>query len=75
MRGELGLDIDAFNQPGVETSKIASFAVLGNTSEKKYTDKAQEMRIVRPLSIVIFYRNARCKKAQVSCLRFFLTIL
>jgi glucose-6-phosphate isomerase len=41
--GEL-LDIDAFNQPGVENSKIASFAVLGNTSEKKYTDKAKEMR-------------------------------
>ena len=47
--GEL-LDIDAFNQPGVETSKIASFAVLGNTSEKKYTDKAQEMRD-RPASL------------------------
>jgi glucose-6-phosphate isomerase len=41
--GEL-LDIDAFNQPGVENSKIASFTVLGNTSEKKYTDKAKEMR-------------------------------
>ena len=41
--GEL-LDIDAFNQPGVENSKIASFAVLGNTIEKKYVDKAQEMR-------------------------------
>ena len=31
--GEL-LDIDAFNQPGVEESKIASYAVLGNTSER-----------------------------------------
>ncbi len=41
--GEL-LDIDAFNQPGVETSKIASFAVLGNTSEPKYIEKAREMR-------------------------------
>ncbi len=41
--GEL-LDIDAFNQPGVENSKIASFAVLGNESEKKYVQKAKEMR-------------------------------
>ncbi len=41
--GEL-LDIDAFNQPGVENSKIASFAVLGNESEKKYVEKAKEMR-------------------------------
>lgn len=40
--GEL-LDIDAFNQPGVEESKIASYAVLGNTSEK-YLKKAQEMK-------------------------------
>lgn len=39
--GEL-LDIDAFNQPGVEESKIASYAVLGNTSAK-YQAKAQEM--------------------------------
>ncbi len=39
--GEL-LDIDAFNQPGVEESKIASYAVLGNTSEK-YQRKAAEM--------------------------------
>ena len=39
--GEL-LDIDAFNQPGVEESKIASYAVLGNTSEK-YQAKAAEM--------------------------------
>lgn len=39
--GEL-LDIDAFNQPGVETSKIASYAVLGNTAEK-YAKAAQEM--------------------------------
>ena len=41
--GEL-LDIDAFNQPGVENSKIASFAVLGNTHEAKYIEKAKEMR-------------------------------
>ena len=40
--GEL-LDIDAFNQPGVEESKIASYAVLGNTSEK-YMKKAEEMK-------------------------------
>ena len=40
--GEL-LDIDAFNQPGVEESKIASYAVLGNQSEK-YQKKAQEMK-------------------------------
>lgn len=39
--GEL-LDIDAFNQPGVEESKIASYAVLGNTDEK-YQSKQQEM--------------------------------
>ncbi len=41
--GEL-LDIDAFNQPGVENSKIASFAVLGNTGEQKYVDKGKEMQ-------------------------------
>jgi len=41
--GEL-LDIDAFNQPGVENSKIASFALLGYTADPKYTDKAKEMR-------------------------------
>lgn len=41
--GEL-LDIDAFNQPGVEESKIASYAVLGNT-EPKYAKKAEEMRV------------------------------
>lgn len=40
--GEL-LDIDAFNQPGVEESKIASYAVLGNTDEK-YAAKASEMK-------------------------------
>ena len=42
MRGEL-LDVDAFNQPGVEGSKLASYAVLGNTSEK-YVQKAAEMK-------------------------------
>lgn len=40
--GEL-LDIDAFNQPGVEESKIASYAVLGNTNEK-YRKKQEEMK-------------------------------
>ena len=40
--GEL-LDVDAFNQPGVEESKIASYAVLGNTSER-YQKKAAEMQ-------------------------------
>ena len=39
--GEL-FDIDAFNQPGVEESKIASYAVLGNESEK-YAKKRREM--------------------------------
>lgn len=39
--GEL-LNIDAFNQPGVEESKIASYAVLGNTQEK-YAGKRNEM--------------------------------
>jgi glucose-6-phosphate isomerase len=41
--GEL-LDIDAFNQPGVEESKIASYAVLGNTAEK-YQKKQAEMAL------------------------------
>ncbi|NLI21139.1 MAG: glucose-6-phosphate isomerase [Clostridiales bacterium] len=40
--GEL-LDVDAFNQPGVENSKLASYAVLGNTSPK-YLRKAAEMK-------------------------------
>jgi len=39
--GEL-LDIDAFNQPGVEESKVASYAVLGNTAAK-YRSKQAEM--------------------------------
>ena len=39
--GEL-LDIDAFNQPGVEESKIAAYAVLGNQGEK-YLAKQEEM--------------------------------
>ncbi len=39
--GEL-LDIDAFNQPGVEESKLASYAVLGH-SDKKYAGKRTEM--------------------------------
>ena len=39
--GEL-LNIDAFNQPGVEESKIASYAVLGN-QEEKYAQKREEM--------------------------------
>lgn len=41
--GEL-LDIDAFNQPGVEQSKLASYAVLGNTDEK-YVKTANEMAL------------------------------
>lgn len=40
--GEL-LNIDAFNQPGVEESKIASYAVLGNENEK-YAKKREEMK-------------------------------
>lgn len=39
--GEL-LDIDAFNQPGVEESKIASYTVLGNVDDK-YRRKQEEM--------------------------------
>jgi glucose-6-phosphate isomerase len=39
--GEL-FDVDAFNQPGVEESKIASYAVLGNEDEK-YLKKRREM--------------------------------
>ena len=39
--GEL-LDIDAFNQPGVEESKIASYAVLGREGEK-FAAKREEM--------------------------------
>ncbi len=39
--GEL-LDIDAFNQPGVEESKIASYALLGNNAEK-FRKKQEEM--------------------------------
>lgn len=41
--GEM-LDIDAFNQPGVEESKIASYAVLGNSAEK-YQKKQAEMAL------------------------------
>ena len=40
--GEL-YDIDAFNQPGVEESKIASYAVLGN-EEEQYKRKSDEMK-------------------------------
>ena len=32
----------AFDQPGVEQSKIASYAVLGN-KEEKYVNAAEEM--------------------------------
>ena len=39
--GEL-LNIDAFNQPGVETSKRATYAILGNTDEK-YDAARKEM--------------------------------
>ncbi|MDR0897899.1 MAG: glucose-6-phosphate isomerase, partial [Oscillospiraceae bacterium] len=38
--GEL-LDIDAFNQPGVEESKLASFAVLGYESERHAKKRAE----------------------------------
>ena len=40
--GEM-LNIDAYNQPGVEESKIASYAVLGNENEK-YQAKRAEMQ-------------------------------
>ena len=43
--GEL-LDIDAFNQPGVEESKLASFALMGH-EDPKYRAKREEM-IKRP---------------------------
>ncbi len=39
--GEL-LDINAYDQPGVEESKVAAYAVLGNTDEK-YKAKQEEM--------------------------------
>ena len=39
--GEL-LNIDAFNQPGVETSKRATYAILGNT-DAKYDAARKEM--------------------------------
>lgn len=39
--GEL-LDIDAFNQPGVEESKLASFAVLGHEADR-FARKRTEM--------------------------------
>ena len=44
--GEL-LDIDAFNQPGVEESKLASFAVLGHEAEK-FAKKREEMAACPP---------------------------
>ena len=37
------LNIDAFNQPGVEESKVASYAVLGYESEK-HSAKREEMK-------------------------------
>ena len=40
--GEL-LDIDAFNQPGVEESKVAAFAMLGRDTEK-HNAKREEMK-------------------------------
>ena len=40
--GEL-LNIDAFNQPGVEESKIASYAVLGSTKDA-HQQKRNEMK-------------------------------
>ncbi len=44
--GEL-LDIDAFNQPGVEESKIASYAVLGHPAET-YRKKQREILDLPP---------------------------
>ena len=40
--GEL-LDIDAFNQPGVEESKVAAFAMLGRDTEK-HNAKREDMK-------------------------------
>ena len=40
--GEL-LDIDTFNQPGVEESKVAAFAMLGRETEK-HNAKREEMK-------------------------------
>ncbi len=40
--GEL-LDIDTFNQPGVEESKVAAFAMLGRDTEK-HNAKREEMK-------------------------------
>jgi glucose-6-phosphate isomerase len=40
--GEL-LDIDAFNQPGVEQSKQASYAVLGSESAK-HAEMAEDIQ-------------------------------
>ena len=37
------LNIDAFNQPGVEESKIASYAVMGYESEV-HSAKREEMK-------------------------------
>ena len=37
------LGIDAFDQPGVEQSKIASYAVLGNKEEKVRKRPPREM--------------------------------
>ena len=42
------LNIDAFNQPGVEESKVASYAVMGYESEK-HSAKREEMK-KRPAS-------------------------
>lgn len=46
--GEM-LDINAFDQPGVEESKIASYAVLGNTGGK-FVRKQKEMQAAKPRS-------------------------
>ena len=37
------LNIDAFNQPGVEESKVASYAVMGYESDV-HTAKREEMK-------------------------------
>ena len=37
------MNIDTFNQPGVEESKVAAYAVLGYESEK-HNAKREEMK-------------------------------
>ena len=49
--GEL-LEIDAFNQPGVEAGKIATFALMGREG---YEEKAKELREKRQGNIAFCY--------------------